>query len=113
MGISFSVGVVVTGVVAFRLLMLIVGMAMVGLLSTSANDIYNELYAGDSQTRLAVLTQLKTSFDTQPPVPVDPNLSAWILPARKQSQSDPDPNVVSLATEIVAIIDDNTVKPPQ
>jgi hypothetical protein len=55
-----------------------------------------------------VLTQLKQSFDAQTPQLIDPQLSAWILPAIEQCKTDSDPAVVDAATELAVHIAENT-----
>lgn len=117
MGVSFGVGVAITLFIAVRLLapIAVTGMTfgLVGMASASANATTNALYSGDSEMRLAVLMQLKQSSVTQPPQSFDATVANWILPALKQCQTDPDPEVVALADELVEFITANTLPPPQ
>lgn len=117
MGISFALGVAITLFIAVRLLapISVTGMTlgMLGLVSASANATTSALYSGDSEMRLTVLTQLKQSFDTQPPQAFDATAADWILPAIKQCQMDTDPAVVALADEIIEFINTNTLPLPQ
>lgn len=117
MGISFAIGVAITAYLAFRLLLPIaatgITMGMAGMASASAHATTSALYAGDSATRLAVLTQLKQTFDAQPTMTFDHQTSAWILPAIEQCKTDVDPEVVSLAEELAIYVKDKTQPPPQ
>ena len=117
MGVSFAVGVAITFFMAVRLLapIAVTGMTfgLVGMASASANATTNALYSGDSEMRLAVLTQLKQSFVTQPPQSFDATVANWILPALKQCLTDADPEVVALAGELVDFITANTLPPLQ
>ena len=117
MGISFAVGVAISLFIAVRLLapIAVTGMTfgMVGLASSSANSTTSALYSGDSAMRLTVLTQLKQSFDSQPPQTFDATAANWILPAIKQCQTDTDPEVVALADELIEFINANTLPLPQ
>jgi hypothetical protein len=117
MGVSFAVGVVITLVIAIRMLFPIAAtgmtVGMVGLASASANATTSALYAGDSEMRLSVLKQLKQTFDSQPAQTFDAQSAAWILPAIEQCETDGDPEVVALAEELASYVRDNTSPPPQ
>jgi hypothetical protein len=116
MGVSFGAGVAVTATVAVLMLVpfaatgLTIGLA--GMAAASVNATANTLYTGDSASRLTILTYLKQSFAAQATQPIDPQLSAWILPAVEQCKTDSDPVVVDLATELADYITDNTAPPP-
>ena len=112
MGVSFAIGVAVTAVIAVSLV-LPVAVSSLGLASESANAIVSNLYSGDSEMRLTVLTYLKKSFETQPSQKYDSPTVAWILPAVEQCKTDSDPKVVELASEVADHINNNTVPPPQ
>jgi hypothetical protein len=113
MGMSFIVGVAITAYIAVGLLLPIAAVGFIGMASASAHATTDALYAGDSVTRLTVLTQLKQTFDAQPTLTFDDQTSAWILPAIEQCKTDADPDVVSLAEELVSDIKDKTMQPPQ
>jgi hypothetical protein len=113
MGISFAIGVAITAFIAFRLLLPIAAMGMLGMASASAHATTIALYSGDSATRLTVLTQLQQTFDAQPTMTFDQQTSAWMLPAIEQCKTDLDPEVVSLAEKLATCIKDNTQPEPQ
>lgn len=117
MGVSFSIGVAITLFIAVHLLapLALTGMTfgMVSLASANAHATTSALYSGDSEMRSTVLTQLKQSFESQPTQTFDTATADWILPAIKQCQSDPDPEVVALADELYEFISANTLPPPQ
>ena len=112
MGASLAVGVTLTVVVAARILFPIAAMALVGLASAGVNATISDLYSGDSEMRLTVLTQLKQSFDTQPSQKLDPQIADWILPAIEQCLTDVDPNVVALADELIVYVNINKSSTP-
>ena len=112
MGASLAVGVTLTVVVAARILFPIAAMALVGLASAGVNATISDLYSGDSEMRLTVLTQLKQSFDTQNSQKLDPQIADWILPAIEQCLTDVDPNVVALADELIVYIKINKSSTP-
>jgi hypothetical protein len=108
---SFAVGVATTAYISVRLISFAatgMAMALVGLASASMDATVNALYTGDSATRLTVLTELKKSLESQTPQPIDPQLSAWILPAIELCRTDADPVVVDVATELADYIYSNT-----
>lgn len=111
MGISFAVGVTVTGIVAARLLLPIAETG-VTLGSVMANAYFaatiDTLYSGDSAARKTVLAQLKHSLDTESGQSLDKEAVAWMLPAIEQCQTDPDAEVVALANELAELIDGRT-----
>ena len=117
MGISFAVGVAITAFIAVRLLFPIAAtgmtMGLVGLSSASANATTSALYSGDSAMRLSVLTQIKAQFDSEPTQSFDPQTAAWIVPAIAQCKTDEDPDVVSLAEDLVGFVKDRTSPPVQ
>jgi hypothetical protein len=117
MGISFAIGVAITAYIAFRLLLPIaatgITMGVVGMASANAHATTSALYTGDSATRLAVLTQLKQTFDAQPQMTFDTQTSAWILAAIEQCKKDADPEVVFLAKELATNVKDRTLPLPQ
>jgi len=117
MGLSFAAGVAVTAAVAVATLLPLAAtgltMGLAGMAAASVNATTQTLYTGDSASRLTVLTYLKQSFETQAPQPIDPQLSAWILPAIEQCKTDADPVVVDFATELADYITDNTPLPAQ
>lgn len=108
MGTSFAAGVLLTGYIAARLLVPIAAVSLttglLGMASASAQATIDALYSGDSGTRLAVLTQLKESFESHPPESFDPATAGWILPAIEQCRTDSDPGVVALAEELIEFI---------
>lgn len=105
MAVSFVIGAAIAAVFAFALV-LPIGLA--GLASATANATVNSLYAGDSETRLAVLNQFRKSVETAAPSSIDPQMAAWILPAIEQCQTDSDPAVVAAATKLALYIAENT-----
>ena len=117
MGVSFAVGVTITAFIAVRLLLPIAAtgmtMGLAGLASVSANATTSALYSGDSEMRLAVLTELKQTFDLQPTQTFDAQTAAWILPAIEQCKVDGDPDVVALAVELASFVEDKTSPPQQ
>lgn len=117
MGLSFAAGVAMTLFIAVlilaRIAVTVMAFGMIGLVSTSANATTTALASGDSEMRRTVLTQLKQSFDSQPPQTFDETTANWILPDLKQCQTDRDSEVVALANELVEFINANTIPPPQ
>lgn len=119
MGISFAVGVAITASITPRVVELpITAMGahmgtLVGMASASANATTSALYSGDSAMRLSVLTQIKAQFDSEPTQSFDPQTAAWIVPAIAQCKTDEDPDVVSLAEDLVSFVKDRTSPPVQ
>lgn len=117
MGLSFAAGAAVTATVAVLTLvpLAVTGLTMglAGMAAASVNATAQTLYTGDSASRLTVLNYLKQSFETQAPQPIDPQLSAWILPAIEQCKTDADPVVVDFAAALANHITDNTAPPAQ
>lgn len=111
MGIFFAIGAAIMGLIAIRVLAGTM-MAIIGMASESAQATTNALYSGDSATRLTVLIQLQQTFDTQPTMMFDHQTSAWILPAIEQCKKDVDPEVASLAEELVVYVKEKTQPPP-
>lgn len=115
MGVSFVVGAAITAYLAFRLLLPVAAtgmtMGMVGLASASAHATTSALYPGDSATRLAVLTQLQQTIESQPTMTFDDQATAWLLPAVEQCKTDEDPEVVLLAEELAKSIKDRGAPP--
>ena len=85
---------------------------LVGVVSAHVNATTNDLYNGDSETRITVLKQIEQSFGLQAPQPIEPQSAAWILPAIEQCRTDSDPEVVALAGKLADYINDNTSLPP-
>ena len=110
-GLCLTCGVVViAGRFIASLVTLIAPMAELMLTHT-----FDSLYSGDSDTRLSILsgllTQLQQGPDEQPTHPIDPQFTAWILPALEQCKGDCDPAVVELAYELVEILKKHTSSP--
>lgn len=73
----------------------------------------NALASGDSAIRWCVLTEMQHEIDTHPTMTFNHQTSAWILPAIEQCKKDVEPEVVSLAEELVMCIKEKTQPPPQ
>jgi hypothetical protein len=110
----FMAGSAITAVVAARLLLPVAAagltMGMLGLAAaTSWSATLNGLQLGDSETRLAILTQLQQALTTQPPQQFDAQSNAMIVSALKQCETDSDPQVVALAGDLIEWIENNTI----
>ena len=110
-GASFIVGAAVMAIIAVGMGTTAVAV-LVGVVSAHVNATTNDLYNGDSETRITVLTQIEQSFGLQAPQPIEPQSAAWILPAIEQCRTDSDPEVVALAGKLADYINDNTSLPP-
>lgn len=113
MGVSFTLGVAVTAVATLPIIAGLAaqsaGMQIIGMISASSSATMAVLNSGDSASRFTVLTQLKQVFESPELQKIDPQVAAIILPAVEQCKADSDPEVVELASELIKMIEDNTV----
>ena len=114
MGGSFALGVVVTAILAFRLMLpLATANLALGALTTMSQATTNALYTGDSATRLQVLTQLEAAFNGEQFQQIDPAVADWFKPAFESCRTDQDANVVAAADRLIELLDCKTEPPPR